>query len=82
MNTQFFPRALVYICAFIGAGMFGDISYNSPWSNDFVYVLVPAVIVGVLAAIWRGRSIRTAGTTTIASPSTESKLARDLVRSA
>ena len=62
MKFGFVLRALVYICAFIGAGLFGDISYNSPYSSDFTWVLVPAVIVGIVAASVHTRRSVAAGT--------------------
>lgn len=43
---SFFHRALVYICAFIGAGWFGLWAYDYGWSSDFTAVLVPAGSLG------------------------------------
>jgi hypothetical protein len=62
MKFGFVLRSLVYICAFIGAGLFGDISYNSPYSSDFTWILVPAVIVGIVAAAVHNRRTVAAAT--------------------
>jgi hypothetical protein len=53
VNAKFFIRVFVYVCAFAGAGLFGEAVYiasKTAWDSSLTWIIVCAVVAALLLA--------------------------------